>query len=250
MRAARKAAKLNRIKREVAAIFASSDEESVRPENDGNKWRKKTYNARLTKSKGQKKGHKRNGLVNATTISWPSGLKRSDTNNVSQFSRGIVDHTSPSDIAFDQVVNRQIDVGEAMPEETMREETIPEETVQEETMQEKEVTGVTEAPEAEEIVPDANLTVSFPGSEVVMPKRLYETEIARQINFSLAVGTLDRRLIPCCAQFYYNMVVLGKSPPFEGMHFFFTVCSYLYRFVPMQNASQLFYDMEALCCQK
>jgi hypothetical protein len=52
--------------------------------------------------------------------------------------------------------------------------------------------------------------------ENVFPDKLYEAEIARQVQFSSAAGTIRRRLTPCCSQFYAPMVLLGKLPPFEG----------------------------------
>ena len=53
--------------------------------------------------------------------------------------------------------------------------------------------------------------------ETVFPKKLYEAEIARQLDFSSAIGSLNRRLTPCCSQFYVPMVMIGRSPPFEGL---------------------------------
>jgi hypothetical protein len=193
MRAARREARSARIARAMEDIFRSSDEsqadetDTSKKDTSVNKKRVKlASNVASRRPPRMAAGKSRKGrkMPTQSTIEWPSALHRRNAPITSDQNANIIFHDRPT--------------------------TSSAVTPVEFTHASKFICS--------EYGPGSTQYNDAPVKpENVFPCQLYEAEIARQKHFSLAIGTLKRRLSPCCSQFYVPMVFLGKTPPFEGI---------------------------------
>jgi len=234
MKAARRKDRRDRIVRAVSAIFESSEDDNSAILDTNNQ--NPSGSDKTAKKRKFPKKRRDNDESRTASIEWPTGLRRNaeinevDLNgNVVFNTQTPVTHGTPVKKKVRDIkrINRRrdYDVNRAVsiewPAGLGRTAAVNEVALHEYAVSNtntragsKEMNG-----RPISILPGekAGSSDDFPDIDAVLPKKLYEREIARQEHFSSPGDTLRRRVIPCCSQFYYNMVILGKVPPFEGL---------------------------------